>query len=86
MEIVVAVSAMDLEKSKVRGDLGITYGTDTLRLIDVFRGFGFQVNSVVLTRYQRPACGRNFPGSAGRPGPEGLPPLSHRGLSLQHSS
>ena len=46
-----AVSAMDLEKSKVRGDLGITYGTDTLRLIDVFRGFGFQVNSVVLTRF-----------------------------------
>ena len=42
---------MDLEKSKVRGDLGITYGTDTLRLIDVFRGFGFQVNSVVLTRF-----------------------------------
>ena len=51
VEIVVAVSAMDLEKSKVRGDLGITYGTDTLRLIDVFRGFGFQVNSVVLTRF-----------------------------------
>ena len=51
VEIVVTVSAMDLEKSKVRGDLGITYGTDTLRLIDVFRGFGFQVNSVVLTRF-----------------------------------
>ena len=50
-EIVVAVSAMDLEKSKVRGDIGITYGADTLRLIDVFRGFGFQVNSVVLTRF-----------------------------------
>ena len=51
VEIVVAVSAMDLEKSKVRGDLGITYGTDTLRLIDAFRGFGFQVGSVVLTRF-----------------------------------
>lgn len=37
VEIVVAVSAMDLEKSKVRGDLDITYGTDTLRLIDAFR-------------------------------------------------
>lgn len=48
VEIVVAVSAMDLEKSKVRGDLGITYGTDTLRLIDAFRGFGFPVGSVVL--------------------------------------
>ena len=51
VEIVVAVSAMDLEKSKVRGDIGITYGADTLRLIDVFRGFGFQVDSVVLTRF-----------------------------------
>ena len=51
VEIVVAVSAMDLEKSKVRGDLGITYDEDVLRLIDVFRGFGFQVNSVVLTRF-----------------------------------
>ena len=51
VEIVVAVSAVDLEKSKVRGDLGITYGTDTLRLIDAFRGFGFQVGSVVLTRF-----------------------------------
>ena len=51
VEIVVAVSAVDLEKSKVRGDLGITYGTDTLRLIDAFRSFGFQVGSVVLTRF-----------------------------------
>ena len=51
VEIVVAVSAMDLEKSKVRGDLGITYGSDTLRLIDSFRSFGFQVDSVVLTRF-----------------------------------
>ena len=51
VEIVVAVSAMDLEMSMVRGDLGITYGTDTLRLIDAFRGFGFPVGSVVLTRF-----------------------------------
>ena len=51
VEIVVAVSAMDIEQSKVRGDLGITYSTDTLRLIDAFRGFGFQVGSVVLTRF-----------------------------------
>ncbi|MBQ2925490.1 MAG: DUF1846 domain-containing protein, partial [Ruminiclostridium sp.] len=50
-EIVVAVSAMDLEKSKIRGDLGITYGSDTLRLIDSFRAFGFHVGSVVLTRF-----------------------------------
>lgn len=51
VEIVVAVSAEDIEHHKVRGDLGIPYTTDTLRLIDVFRGFGFYVGSVVLTRF-----------------------------------
>ena len=51
VEIVVAVSAEDVEKNKVRGDLGIPYTTDTLRLIDAFRDFGLTVSSVVLTRY-----------------------------------
>ena len=39
-EIVIAISAADIEKNKVRGDLGITYDQDVLRLIDAFRGFG----------------------------------------------
>ena len=56
---------MDLEKSKVRGDLGITYGTDALRLIDAFRGFGFPVGSVVLTRFSRPARRGSLPVPAG---------------------
>lgn len=51
VEIIVAVSAEDIEKHKVRGDLGIPYTDDTLRLIDAFRSFGFYVGSVVLTRY-----------------------------------
>ena len=51
VEILIAINAADIEKNKVRGDLGITYGTDTLRLIDAFRGFGFPVGSVVLTRF-----------------------------------
>ena len=50
-EIVVVVSADDVEKSKVRGDLGIPYTTDTLRLIDAFRSFGLCVNGVVLTLF-----------------------------------
>ena len=50
-EIVVAISSDDIEKNKVRGDLGITYDLDTLRLIDAFRGNGLMVNSVVLTKY-----------------------------------
>ena len=50
-EIVLAISSDDIEKNKVRGDLGITYDLDTLRLIDAFRGNGLSVNSVVLTKY-----------------------------------
>lgn len=50
-EIVIAINAADIEKNKIRGDLGITYDLDVLRLIDAFRGFGLYVGSVVLTRY-----------------------------------
>lgn len=50
-EIVIAINANDIEKNKVRGDLGITYDLDVLRLIDAFRGFGLYVGSVVLTCY-----------------------------------
>ena len=50
-EIVIVINAADIEKNKVRGDLGITYDLDVLRLIDAFRGFGLYVGSVVLTRY-----------------------------------
>ena len=51
-EIVIAINADDIEKNKRRGDLGITYDQDTLRLIDAFRGIGLYVGSVVLTRYR----------------------------------
>ena len=50
-EVVIAINAADIEKNKVRGDLGITYDQDVLRLIDAFRSFGMLVGSVVLTRY-----------------------------------
>ena len=50
-EIVIAIHARDIEKNKVRGDLGITYDMDVLRLIDAFRGYGLYVGSVVLTRF-----------------------------------
>ena len=50
-EIVIAINANDIEKNKVRGDLGITYDEDVLRLIDAFRGMGLLVGSVVITRY-----------------------------------
>ena len=50
-EIVVAICASDIEKNKVRGDLGITYDVDVLRLIDAFRSQGLYVGSVVVTQY-----------------------------------
>ncbi|KAA8818224.1 DUF1846 domain-containing protein [Bifidobacterium vespertilionis] len=51
VEIVIAINANHIEKAKMRGDLGITYDEDVLRLIDVFRSRGFHVGSVVLTQY-----------------------------------
>ena len=51
VEIVVVICAGVIEKKKVRGDLGIGYDEDVLRLMDVFRGLGFYVGSVVITQY-----------------------------------
>ena len=50
-EIVIVISAGDIEKNKVRGDLGITYDTDVLRLMDSFKEKGLFVGSVVITQY-----------------------------------
>lgn len=50
-EIVIVISAEDIEKNKIRGDLGITYDLDVLRLIDAFRDIGLYVGSVTLTRF-----------------------------------
>ena len=50
-EIIIAINAGDIEKNKVRGDLGITYDSDVLRLIDAFRGMDLYVGSVVVTQY-----------------------------------
>lgn len=51
-ELVIAINADDIEKSKVRSDLGITYDADVLRLIDAFRDIGLYVGSVVMTRWK----------------------------------
>ena len=51
-EIIITINAGDIEKSKVRGDLGITYDEDVLRLIGLFREIGLFVGSVVITRYR----------------------------------
>ena len=50
-EIVIVISAADIEKNKIRGDLGITYDEDVLRLIDEFHSKGLYVGSIVITQY-----------------------------------
>ena len=59
-EILIVINAGDIEKNKVRGDLGITYDMDVLRLIDVFRGIGLYVGSVVLTQYNAQPAAQAF--------------------------
>ena len=60
VEMVIAINADDIEKNKVRGDLGITYDRDVIRLIDIFRGFGLYVSSVVLTRFHDQPIAKAF--------------------------
>ena len=50
-EIIISISAADIEKNKIRGDHGITYDVDVLRLIQEFRGYGLFVGSVCITQY-----------------------------------
>ncbi len=51
VEIIIVINANDIEKNKIRGDLGISYDDDVLRLMDIFRGMGLYVGSVVITQY-----------------------------------
>ena len=51
-EVLIVINAADIEGSKMRGDLGITYDTEVLRLIDAFREIGLFVGSVVITQYK----------------------------------
>ncbi len=59
-ELVIAISADDIEKNKRRGDLGITYDVDVMRLIDAFREFGLYVGSVVLTKFRSQTAAETF--------------------------
>lgn len=59
-EIVIVINSNDIEKNKIRGDLGITYDLDLLRLIDAFRASGLYVGSVVLTQYGSQPAAKAF--------------------------
>ena len=60
VEMVIAINAADIEKNKVRGDLGITYDRDVIRLADIFRSLGLYVSSVVLTRFNHQPAAKAF--------------------------
>ena len=51
VEILIVISAAAIEQNKLRGDLGIPYDVDVLRLIDAFRGKGLYVGSITITQY-----------------------------------
>ena len=59
-EIVLVISADDIERNKRRGDLGITYDEDALRLIDAFREIGLYVGSVAVTHYRSQSAAEKF--------------------------
>ena len=59
-EIVIVISAEDIEGNKIRGDLGITYDLDVLRLIDAFRSVGLFVGSVCITKYSGQVAADQF--------------------------
>ena len=53
VEIIITVYAGDIERNKIRGDYGITYDMEVLRILDDFRNYDLMVNSVVITRYNK---------------------------------
>lgn len=59
-EVVIVISAEDIEENKIRGDYGITYDMDVLRLIDEFQGVGLFVGSVAITKYSGQASADLF--------------------------
>ena len=91
-EIVIVISADAIEKNKRRGDLGITYDLDVLRLIDAFRGIGLYVGSVCITHYHAQPAADAFQKRMEALGVKVIilwfffchrPPLYYPGLSLQ---
>lgn len=60
VEIVIVINSSDIESNKMRGDLGITYDIDVLRLIDAYRDAGLYVGSVVLTQFEGQSAAKAF--------------------------
>ncbi len=83
-EIVVVINADDIEKNKRRGDLGITYDLDVLRLIDAFRAIGLYVGSVVITHYRGQSAAAAFQKRLENLGVKSYKALPYTRLPLQY--
>ena len=81
VEIVIAINANNIERSKARGDLGISYDQEVLRLIDKFNELGIYVGSVVITQYAGQAAADAFRKQLDKERDRLLSPLSDQGLS-----
>ncbi len=60
VEIIITINANDIEKNKLRGDLGISYDDDVLRMMDIFQSMGLYVGSVVITQYTEQPGAKRF--------------------------
>lgn len=60
LEVIIAFYAGDIERNKIRGDFGISYDMDVLKLIDDLRTHGLEINSVVITRYENQPAANIF--------------------------
>ena len=85
-EIIIAISADDIERNKRRGDLGITYDDDTLRLIDAFQGCGLYVGSVVITHHRGQPAAEKVPAPARGARHPRVPALHHSGLPVRRGA
>lgn len=60
IDVIICIYAGDIERKKIRGDFGITYDVDTLKMIDDFSEYGLRVKAVVITRYEEQPSATQF--------------------------
>ncbi|MDC7249055.1 MAG: DUF1846 domain-containing protein [Sphaerochaetaceae bacterium] len=60
IDVIICIYAGDIERKKIRGDFGITYDVDTLKMIDDFSNYGLRVKAVVITRYEEQPSATQF--------------------------
>lgn len=80
-EMIISINAADIERNKIRHDLGITYDQDVIRLIDVYKKKGLVCQQRGYHTICRTTIRRYFPEETGSDRHQGLPSLFHRGLS-----